>query len=121
MRSYSMNCFVGNAGDLLAPGPQNGLAPGWRQFLMMDDIPNPSEIYVILDEYPPSLNDGWFHIYPDYGTGDEVARSHAGKATFSFADGYSESKHVVFRGDDRKTSDMKKNWLGPRSTLPFVR
>ena len=116
-----MNCFVGDAGVLNAPGPQNALAPGWRQFLLMGDIPNPSGIYVTLDEHPPTLNDGWFHVYPTYGTGDEIASNHNGAATFSFADGHSEGKQVVFKGDDKKTSAVKKSWLGPRATVPYVR
>ena len=33
VRSFSMNCFVGDAGQLNAPGQQNALSPGWRQFL----------------------------------------------------------------------------------------
>ncbi len=121
VRSFSMNCFVGDAGMLNAPGPQNALAMGWRQFLQMGDIPSPSEIYVILDENPPSLNDGWFHVFPKYGTGDEIASNHDGRATFSFADGHSETKQVVFKGDDKKTTAVKKNWLGPRATVPFGR
>ena len=121
VRSYSMNCFVGDAGVLNAPGPQNALAPGWRQFLLMDDIPNPSGIYVTLDEHPPTLNDGWFHVYPTYGTGDEIASNHNGAATFSFADGHSEGKQVVFKGDNKKTSAVKKSWLGPRATVPYGR
>jgi prepilin-type N-terminal cleavage/methylation domain-containing protein/prepilin-type processing-associated H-X9-DG protein len=121
VRSYSMNCFIGDAGVLNAPGPQNALAPGWRQFLLMGDIPNPSGIYVTLDEHPPTLNDGWFHVYPEYGTGDEIASNHNGAATFSFADGHSEGKQVVFKGDDKKTSAVKKSWLGPRATVPYGR
>ncbi|MCS5605957.1 MAG: prepilin-type N-terminal cleavage/methylation domain-containing protein [Alphaproteobacteria bacterium] len=121
VRSFSMNCFVGDAGQLNAPGPQNALSPGWRQFLRMGDIPKPSEIYVMLDEHPPSLNDGWFHLYPTYGTGDEVASNHDGRATFSFADGHSETKQIIFKGDDKKIAAVKKNWLGPRATVPFRR
>jgi len=121
VRSFSMNCFVGDAGVLNAPGPQNALSPGWRQFLIMGDIPNPSEIYVMLDENPPSLNDGWFHLYPTYGTGDEIASNHDGRATFSFADGHSETKQIVYKGDDKKTAAVKKNWLGPRATVPYRR
>jgi len=121
VRSYAMNCFIGDAGVLNAPGPQNALAPGWRQFLLMGDIPNPSGIYVTLDEHPPTLNDGWFHIYPEYGTGDEIASNHNGAATFSFADGHSEGKQVVFKGDDKRTSAVKKSWLGPRATVPYGR
>ncbi len=125
VRSYAMNCFVGDAGQLKAPGPQNALSPGWRQYLLLDDIPSPTETYVMLDEHPPTLNDGWFHIYPDHGTGDEVASNHNGRATFSFADGHSETKQVVFKGNDpvaqEKTRLVKKNWLGPRATVPFGR
>ena len=121
VRSYSMNCFVGDAGQLQAPGPQNALSPGWRQFLKMGDMPSPSGIFVTLDEHPQTLNDGWFHLYPTYGTGDEIASNHNGRATFSFADGHSESKQVVFKGDDKKTSAVKKSWLGPRASVPYGR
>jgi len=123
VRSYAMNCFIGDAGVLNSPGPQNALAPGWRQFLLMGDIPNPSETYVMLDEEPRTLNDGWFHVYPDHGTGDQIASSHNGLATFSFADGHSEAKQVVFSkyGNDPKTTAVKKNWLGPRATVPYGR
>ena len=121
VRSFSMNCFVGDAGQLNAPGPQNALSPGWRQFLKMTDIPSPTEIFVMLDEHPPTLNDGWFHLYPTYGTGDEIASNHNGRATFSFADGHSETKQIIFKGDDKKTAAVKKNWLGPRASVPYRR
>ena len=117
VRSYSMNCFVGDAGVLQSPGPQNALSPGWRQFLKSSNIPNPSEIFVILDEHPPSLNDGWFHLYPSYGTGDEVGANHNGRATFSFADGHSETKQIVYKGDSKKTAYIKKTWVGPRASI----
>ena len=54
-------------------------------------------------------------------TGDEIASNHDGRATFSFADGHSEAKQVIFKGDDKKTMAVKKNWLGPRATVPFGR
>ena len=121
VRSYSMNCFVGDAGQLQSPGPQNALSPGWRQFLQIDDMPSPSGIYVMLDEHPPTLNDGWFHLYPTYGTGDEIASNHNSRATFSFADGHSETKQVIFKGNDKQTGAVKKNWLGPRASVPYGR
>ena len=87
----------------------------------MGDMPSPSGIFVTLDEHPQTLNDGWFHIYPIYGTGDEIASNHNGRATFSFADGHSESKQVIYKGADKKTRAVKKNWLGPRASVPYGR
>lgn len=100
IRSYSLNAMVGNAG----PNSVNGYNinnPGYRQFFKMEQIPNPTEIFVFLDEHPDSINDGYFldkDVQPNgyYGVSsvmtttwtDLPASFHNRSAAFSFADGH---------------------------------
>jgi len=101
IRSYSMNALVGNPGAFLANGG-NINDPGYRQFLKMDQIPSPTEIFVFLDEHPDSIDDGYF-VNKDSNTGggyygmsaivssewlDLPASYHNRSAAFSFADGH---------------------------------
>jgi len=89
-RSYSMNAMMGNAGPASETGA-NVNNPGYRQFFLIHQVPNPSRFFVFLDEHPDSLNDGYF-----LNRGDErewidlPASYHNGAAMFSFADGHSE-------------------------------
>ncbi len=59
IRSYSMNALVGNAGDISING-FNTNAPDYTQFFELTEIPQPSEIFVFLDEHPDSIDDGYF-------------------------------------------------------------
>ena len=105
IRSYSMNAMVGNVGNFLANGV-NINNPNYTQFLKITQIPQPSEIFVFLDEHPDSINDGyflnkagpgcfrlrklwhqrteWIHLPASY---------HNNAATFSFADGHAALHH----------------------------
>jgi prepilin-type processing-associated H-X9-DG protein len=90
VRSISMNAMVGDAG----PNVQNGgnvLNPGYRQFLKMGDIPKPSQIFVITDEHPDSIGDGYFFNNVDEPEWVHLPASyHNGGGKFSFADGHTE-------------------------------
>ncbi len=93
-RSLSMNAFTGpynaNRNDVWAKG-QNTFFPNYRQFLKLSDFPAPAETYVLLDEHPDSINDGYYLISPgQMSWGDLPASYHNGAAGFSFADGHSE-------------------------------
>ena len=114
VRSYSMNCFLGLfspcptcAGDSSGnPGSgtdytwsgQNESSEGWPQFLKLSNIPQPSQIYVFLDEHPDSINDGYFQdgdqctaSDPKLWTGSDVpASTHNGACGFSFCDAHAE-------------------------------
>jgi prepilin-type N-terminal cleavage/methylation domain-containing protein len=91
-RRLSMNAFVGDIGN------GGSINPAWRQFLKLSDFPQPTGIYVFLDEHPDSINDGWFVFCsaadPAERTqwSDLPASYHCGAAGFSFADGHSEIK-----------------------------
>jgi prepilin-type N-terminal cleavage/methylation domain-containing protein/prepilin-type processing-associated H-X9-DG protein len=104
IRSYSMNAMVGNAGAFSINGV-NSNNPGYRQFFKTTQIPQPTEIFVFLDEHPDSINDGYF-LDQDaripsggYGNGgsftwhDLPASYHNNSAAFSFADGHSSLHH----------------------------
>jgi prepilin-type N-terminal cleavage/methylation domain-containing protein/prepilin-type processing-associated H-X9-DG protein len=95
LRSVSMNNFIGNP-----PAPQDGtsaaLHPGFRVYLKATQIQNPSMTWVLLDEHPDSINDGFFDVTMGSPTAttlqwDDIPASyHNGACGFSFADGHSE-------------------------------
>ncbi len=92
VRSYSMNAMVGDAGDLSLQG-FNINNPGYVQFFRITSIPQPSQIFVFLDEHPDSINDGYFlnkySNYNYYQWIDLPASYHNGAAAFAYADGHS--------------------------------
>ena len=100
IRSYSMNALIGNAGAFSASGV-NLNDPDYRQFFKMSQIPQPTEIFVFLDEHPDSIDDGYFvnhegtttaRVYGSYSYAewtDLPASYHDNATAFSFADGHS--------------------------------
>jgi prepilin-type N-terminal cleavage/methylation domain-containing protein len=89
LRSLSMNAFMGpfNVG---APNAMNTFYP-YKQVLKTTDIKNPAMMFVILDEHPNSINDGYFLLDPTSPSwGDGPAWYHNGACGFSFSDGHSE-------------------------------
>ena len=91
VRSYSMNAMIGDAGSFSQSGANVNL-PDYVQFFRLTSIPLPSDIFVILDEHPDSIDDGYFveKAYTDTWI-DLPASYHAGAACFSFVDGHSET------------------------------
>ncbi|MGH7943285.1 MAG: prepilin-type N-terminal cleavage/methylation domain-containing protein [Limisphaerales bacterium] len=99
-RSYSMNMFCGaNVPPEVAPSSGvNGTFPGFRQFMTGASIVHPSELFVIVDEHPDSINDGFLQSDPhteisQWSAGawnDLPASYHNGACGIAFADGHSE-------------------------------
>jgi len=102
IRSYSMNAMVGDAGDFSTNG-FNVNNPDYVQFFKITQIPQPTEIFVFLDEHPDSIDDGYFldkavesAYVPAYGGSasdnaqwtDLPATYHNRATAFSFADGH---------------------------------
>jgi len=117
VRSYSMNGFLGlsspcptcagdNSGN---PGSgtdpswegQNFENPDWPQFLKLSNIPQPSQIYLFLDEQADSIDDDYFQAGEQCtpsnptlwsgGIDSNVPGSyHNGACGFSFCDAHSE-------------------------------
>lgn len=89
VRSYSMNAFTGpfdTAGSRIFSS--------WAQFIKLANIRLPSKIFVLLDEHPDFINDGWYVFCNNdplnYLWSDMPASYHNGACGFSFADGHSE-------------------------------
>jgi len=93
VRSVSMQAYVGQRA-----GPYTS---GYRQFLKMTDITNPSPVKeaVFLDEREDSINDGWYAIDmsgydPENANAwtlvDVAASYHGGAGGWGFSDGHSE-------------------------------
>jgi prepilin-type processing-associated H-X9-DG protein len=96
-RSYSMNMFFG-ANTPTSTGTLNNTFPTYRQFLKGSSIPNPADLFVICDEHPDSINDGFLQTDPHTDISqwspaswnDLPATTHGGACGFAFADGHSE-------------------------------
>jgi prepilin-type N-terminal cleavage/methylation domain-containing protein/prepilin-type processing-associated H-X9-DG protein len=93
-RSNSMNAWCGmNQGVWTWFGDKT-----FRRFLKMSDLitPGPSRTWVLVDEHPDSMNDGFFCVDMNaYPSGTPVlpdcpASYHNGACGFAFADGHSE-------------------------------
>jgi prepilin-type N-terminal cleavage/methylation domain-containing protein/prepilin-type processing-associated H-X9-DG protein len=99
LRSISMSAYFGLfstlKSDITLKG-RNEFNNAWRQFLKISDVPQPSNILLMLDEHPDSINDAYYDINNPDPTiissewGDLAASYHNGAAGFSFADGHSE-------------------------------
>ena len=102
VRSYSMNAMVGYPGKLLRYGV-NVNNPEYVQFLRLSTIPQPTRIFVFIEEHPDSINDGYFLNKPDdLEWVDLPASYHNGAAELSYADGHAEGHR----------------WFYPRTKLP---
>ncbi len=93
-RSISMNAYFGP----ISPGWNGGanvFDTAYRQFTKLSSPPKPADFYVMADEHPDSINDGYFRpIFTGLGNltrwNDLPASFHNGAGGFSFADGHSE-------------------------------
>jgi prepilin-type N-terminal cleavage/methylation domain-containing protein/prepilin-type processing-associated H-X9-DG protein len=91
IRSMSMNALVGNPGELT-----NRFNPTYVQFFKRTEIPNPTGIFVFLDEHCDSINDGFFvNRLDDYAWGNLPGSYHNGAVNLSFADAHVESHRWV--------------------------
>ena len=91
IRSMSMNSLVGDPGELT-----NRFNPQFVQFFRLSQTPNPTRIYVFLEEHPDTINDGFFmNRWDEYKWGNLPASYHDGAANLSFADGHGESHRWV--------------------------
>ncbi len=92
-RSLSMNSIFGRfsiGNDATAQGQNWGFTQ-YRQYLKLAQVPRPAKTWLVLDEQPDSINDGYFITSPtDNFWSDRPASYHNGACGFSFADGHSE-------------------------------
>jgi prepilin-type N-terminal cleavage/methylation domain-containing protein/prepilin-type processing-associated H-X9-DG protein len=99
-RSLSMNSIFGRfsiAGDPTAQGLNWGF-PQYMQYLKQSQVPRPTKTWLMIDEHPDSINDGYFINNPTTTTWQDLPASyHNGACGFSFADGHSEIKKWLSR------------------------
>jgi len=92
-----MNSFFGRF-DTSDPSDPTARGVNWgfqdlKQFLKQGDVPAPARTWLVLDEHPGSINDGFFINNGDTSAWQDVVASyHNGACGFSFADGHSEVK-----------------------------
>jgi prepilin-type N-terminal cleavage/methylation domain-containing protein/prepilin-type processing-associated H-X9-DG protein len=98
VRSVSMNCYVGTESRTWTSPSRYTLC---NKSAM---ITSPVNMFVIHDEHPDGINDGWFATDPDvlYQIVDYPASYHGSAAGYAFADGHSEIH----------------KWLDPRTMPP---
>jgi len=111
VRSYSMNCYLG----------ENPVAPftrGYIQVRKMTDLQttSPAMAFVFIDERSDGINDGAFLVdmngYDPLATGSYMLAAypafyHGGRATLSFADSHAETR----RWRDSRTTPSRNSGL----------
>jgi len=127
IRSMSMNCWMNPISGWNQSMGYSG-ATALREFRKQVDIvaPTPSKCWVLIDENPNSINDGWFVCDPNQATKwvDVPATYHCGSGGLSFADGHAEIKKWRDRNVlNATTTDVPKDtasddllWLQERTT-----
>lgn len=96
VRSFSMNLMMGDAGKYSRSGA-NVNNPYYRQFFKITQVPEPARMFVLIEEHPDSINDGYFIDQPQtYRWHDLPASWHNGAVNLSFADGHNEQHRWQF-------------------------
>ncbi|MGN6641703.1 MAG: prepilin-type N-terminal cleavage/methylation domain-containing protein, partial [Verrucomicrobiota bacterium] len=127
IRSMSMNAWMNPIQSWNTVKGYSG-ANALREFKKQSDItsPGPSQCWVMIDENPNSINDGWFVCDPNIAGNwvDIPASYHNGAGGLSFADGHCEIKKwrdnnllkatVTDVSKDPNSGDLP--WLQERST-----
>jgi len=100
-RTYSMNAMLGYAGPTFMKSGTNVNNPKFKQFTKLNEIPDPSAIFVFIEEHPQSINDGYFlnrpNMLPPHWY-DLPAAYHNGGANLSFGDGHIEYRKWLSKG-----------------------
>jgi prepilin-type N-terminal cleavage/methylation domain-containing protein/prepilin-type processing-associated H-X9-DG protein len=96
VRSISMNAFIEGGAYNDSSGGAKGNTDYYRYDKFSDVVkPGPSDVWLMVDEHPDSINDGWLITQvgdnPD-GWTDLPASYHGGACGFNFVDGHSEIK-----------------------------
>jgi prepilin-type N-terminal cleavage/methylation domain-containing protein len=99
-RTIAMNAFLeGGAYRGMNPAGGSAAYPQWRRYDKLTDAvnPKPCDLWMMVDEHPDSINDGWMvtNVTDPNGWRDLPGSLHAGACGFNFVDGHSEIKRWV--------------------------
>ena len=134
VRSISMNGFI-EGGAYSRTATSSTWYAGYRNYNKTTQVvsPSPSELWMMNDEHPDSMNDGWEIINVTSPTSwvDLPASYHVNACGFSFVDGHSEIKRWVERTTPVKVLYQQRNnfpgttprdrdiaWIIKRSSAP---
>lgn len=95
LRSISMNATFGRftAGSDSTLAGKNWALPQYAQYLKLTRVPKPAKTWLIVEEHPDSINDGYFINNPSATSWQDIPSSlHNGACSFSFVDGHTELK-----------------------------
>jgi len=95
LRSISMNSVFGRFSTGNDPTAQgiNAFFPQFLQYLKRASVLKPGKTWLVLDEHPDSINDGYFvNNFQATSWQDIPASYHDGACGFAFVDGHSELK-----------------------------
>jgi hypothetical protein len=108
VRSYSMNCFMGEREPGLGAIPAS--AGNYVLFYAKDsEIPSPSALWVLLDEDERSINDGFFVTDPTARIWIDFPATSAHRHNFSFGLNFADGHSEIWRHRDSRTRKLNQN------------
>jgi prepilin-type N-terminal cleavage/methylation domain-containing protein len=116
VRSIGMNGFI-EGGAYRDPSGGSTWFNNYYRYDKLADVvkPSPSELWVVADEHPDSINDGWMITNMDPNSWTDLPASyHCGSAGFGFVDGHSE----VHRWKEASTVQKITMTGAPNNTAP---
>jgi prepilin-type processing-associated H-X9-DG protein len=136
VRSNSMNAYLEGFGFPTSASGKSNWYPAYRCYNKQSEMirPSPAELWVMVDEHPDSINDGWLIVDATTTSAwgnDLPASYHNGACGFNFADGHSEihkwlepttlapvkkNQHGDFPGTP---NDRDIKWALNHATAPF--
>jgi len=125
VRSCSMNLQCGTIGGTVGEGAFGANPINYKEFHRFSDYTgtmSASDCFVLLDENPLSLNDGWFEYDLTGGSiHDRPAVNHGRYSSFSFADGHAQLHewHDAYLNINSSyvASDQDPKWLASHGTV----
>ena len=123
VRSISMNGFIEGGAYKAEKGKTIGSIwyPKWYNYDKFSDVvkPGPSDLWMVVDEHPDSINDGWCITGVESPNSwiDLPASYHNGACGFNFVDGHSEIK--AWKDASTKVAvTMSGSFSGPSAPSP---
>lgn len=108
VRSYSMNCFMGGRDPNLKPIPSTA-TDYVRSYAKDSDIPNPSQLWVMLEEDERSINDGFFVTDPTAGIWFDFPAMSAYRHNYSYVLNFADGHSDVWRYIDPRSFQVTMN------------